>query len=130
MGTQIFLDPPSTTLKEQEIQGDVLVGLQKKAELFLLFSIQNPALFKAALKTFIPSIATVEVTRKYEEAADKASAAKKAGQTIPASPDLQAVVKMNIAFSAAGLDKLGTSHAGADPSFAAGMESRAAALGD
>jgi Dyp-type peroxidase family len=130
MGEQIFLDSGSILVNEREIQGDVLVGLQKKAELFLFFSIDDPAKFKAALRTFIPNIANTEAARKYEEAATKASAAKKAHRSISHSRDLQLVLKTNIAFSAAGLQALGISHAGADPSFEAGMEDRAAALGD
>lgn len=123
MPKQVLLDHP--TIDETDIQGDVLVGMQKAAEIFVFFAIKDVAQFKRDLKQLIPTIATTELTRKYEAAVN----AKSAGQPFH-SADLAPVLKINIAFSAKGISKLGLSHAGADPSFEAGMEAGAAQLGD
>ena len=123
MPKQILLDHP--TIDENDIQGDVLVGLQKAAEIFVFFAIKNPASFKHDLKTVVPMIATTALTRKYEIAA----AAMKDHRPFVAA-DLKPVLKINVAFTARGISKLGLSHAGADPSFVAGMEAGAAQLGD
>lgn len=123
MPKQILLDHP--TIDEADIQGDVLVGLQKAAEIFVFFTIKDSAQFKKDLKQLVPKIATTELTRKYEAAAN----AKSAGQPF-SSADLATVLKINVAFTAQGVGKLGLSHAGADPSFEVGMEVGAAQLGD
>src|ERR1700733_11666272 len=113
MGQQLFLSAKDIKINENDIQGDVLVGLQKKAEIFAFFQISNPALFKAALHTLIPDIATTKQARLYEEHHGND------------------VVKTNIAFTAAGLNKLGASDVHkADPSFVAGIKNSAASLGD
>ncbi|UAK24779.1 Dyp-type peroxidase [Sphingomonas nostoxanthinifaciens] len=130
MGQQIFLDPPDPQINERNIQGDILIGLQKKAEIFLMFEIVDVSGFKAALETLIPRIATLDVTRKYEEAAAKVSSAKHACCDVPPPPDLDTVVKTNIAFSAIGLAELGMLYDGADPSFIDGMENLSEMLGD
>jgi Dyp-type peroxidase family len=123
MPKQIFLDHP--TIDETDIQGDVLVGMQKKAEIFVFFAIRDAAQFRQDLKRLVPKIATTRLTRKYEEAAS----AKSAGQ--PFNPeDLAAELKINVAFTAAGIGKLGMPITGADPSFTAGMEAGAGGLGD
>ena len=114
MGQQIFLKKNLITVKEDEIQGDVLVGLQKKAEIFAFFGISTSAAsFKDGLRNLIKDIATTKQTRIYEESH---------------GPQ---VVKVNVAFTAAGLGKLGAPGVDkADPSFVAGMKAMAAALGD
>ncbi len=114
MGQQLFLKKNLITVKEDDIQGDVLVGLQKKAEIFAFFTISTPvADFKGGLRDLIKDIATTKQTRIYEESHQ--------GD----------VVKVNIAFTAAGLEKLGVQNVDkADKSFVAGMKAKAAALGD
>lgn len=114
MGQQLFLKSNLITVKEDEIQGDVLVGLQKKAEIFAFFRISTPvAGFKDGLRDLIEDIATTKQTRIYEESHQ--------GD----------VVKVNIAFTATGLKKLGASGINkADKSFVAGMKKKAGELGD
>ncbi len=114
MGQQLFLKKNLITIEEDEIQGDVLVGLQKKAEIFAFFRISTPpAGFKEGLRDLIEGVATTKQTRIYEE-----------------SHGLD-VVKVNVAFTADGLRKLGAPGVDeADPSFVAGMKNKAAELGD
>lgn len=136
MPSQLFLPEAEITKKETEIQGDVLIGLQKKAEVFFFFKITESAKFKVGLKAIIPNIATTQQTRRYEVAVD----ALKAWQSNPTMPPtlkpvtnpdpLKMVVKTNIAFSAAGLTKLGLPIGGAEASFLHGMEASIPALND
>lgn len=117
MGQQIFLPAPAITIKEDKIQGDVLVGLQKRAEIFAFFKIatkpESLADFRTALTALIPMIATSAETRNYE---------------INHGP---MVVKTNIAFTATGLKTLKASGIRkSDKAFRKGMKARAADLGD
>lgn len=113
MGAQVFLKDADVIAEEAIIQGDVLVGMQKRAEVFLFFTLSDSALFKQKLATLIPSIATTRQVRIYEQSH---------------TGDL---VKVNIAFTAAGLAKLNMpAPANADASFLEGMRARAPALGD
>ncbi len=113
MGSQMFLKASEIKVKETDIQGDVLVGLQKKAEIFLFFKIVESSLFKKALNELSKHVATTQQTRIYEESHQ--------GD----------VIKVNIAFTANGLRDLGSpAPANADPAFLDGMKKRAAALGD
>lgn len=114
MGQQLFLQSRKITVEEDEVQGDVLVGLQKKAELFAFFRMSNELdTFKSKLKGFTHQISTTKQARRYEE--------RHEGD----------VTKVNIAFSAAGLKKLGAPGVtSADRSFVAGMKRKAAELGD
>ena len=117
MGQQIFLPVESIEIEEHEIQGDVLVGLQKRAEIFAFFKIaeapESLTEFKAALKALIPSITTSAETRHYE------------------TNHGPLVVKTNIAFTAIGLEKLGASGIShSDEAFRHGMKARAEELGD
>ena len=113
MGKQVFAS--HIAIQEDDIQGDILVGLQKKAEIFIFFTISDSHLFKTGLKALLPRIATTKQTRLAE-----------------APPHPGDAVKVNIAFSAHGLQLLGHSApASADPSFLAGMKAEAdAVLGD
>jgi len=116
MAQQWFLPSRDIKVDQDEIQGDVLVGLQKKAEIFLFFTIQNVADFKTALADFAGEISYLRETRVYEETH---------------SGPLE---KANIAFTIDGLRKLGKFAGGipttVDSSFAAGARARAPALGD
>ena len=118
MGSQNLLPVSQMTIPVDEIQGDVLVGLQKKAEIFLLFSIQDVARFRTALTAAMSHFTFLRETAAYESAK-------------PGTPEKALVVKANIAFSYPGLKKLGLGEtAGVDPSFVAGARASAAALGD
>ena len=114
MGQQIFLQSKLITVKEDEIQGDVLVGLQKKAEIFAFFNMSAQVdIFKEKLKTFATDVSTTKQARRYEEHHNEDK------------------IKVNIAFTASGLGKLGAPGvAAADPSFVGGMKRQAAKLGD
>lgn len=115
MGQQIFLPPGSITINEKDIQGDVLIGLQKRAEIFAFFRIASghETEFKAALSIAAAHLATTEQTRNYEISHGAMTE------------------KVNIAFSFAGLQKLGAADVKkADPSFVKGMRNRLTDLGD
>ena len=93
MGAQVFVDDADLTIDDRiiqaDVQGDVLVGLQKRAEIFLFFTLSDSELFKRKLGELIPLIATTRQVRIYEQS--------HAGDRI----------KVNIAFTAPGLAKLG-----------------------
>lgn len=112
------IDEIAANLPVDEIQGDVLVGLQKKAEIFVFFTIQEVARFRTGLKAAMGHITFLRQTAEYEIAD-------------PGTPGKKLVVKANIAFSHTGLAKVGFSDtAGVDPSFVAGAKANAASLGD
>ena len=118
MGSQNLLPISQMSVPVDEIQGDVLVGLQKKAEIFIFFTIQDVARFRTSLKAAMGHITFLRKTAAYEIAT-------------PGTPEKALVVKANIAFSHPGLNKLGLGDtAGVDPSFVAGARASAGALGD
>lgn len=118
MGSQVLLPISQIKVDLDEIQGDVLIGLQKRAEIFVFFTISDVAKFRTGLENALSHISFLRETAIYE-------AAK------PGTPGKQKVVKANIAFSHPGLKKLGiTDFQGVDPSFAAGARASAAKLGD
>lgn len=84
-------------LELEQIQGDVLVGLQKKSEAFLLFQISDVPAFKSSLRAMIDRIIFCDAAAAREEAL---RAAKESGDVGPA------LVASNILFSKAGIDKL------------------------
>lgn len=115
MAQQWFLPQNEITVSEEEIQGDILVGLQKRAEVFVFFQIAQLPIFKTALHQIVPHLAFTRGTRIYEET--------RAGD----------VVKANIAFTFDGLKALGqfaAVPATLDASFKAGAKDEATALGD
>ena len=117
-GSQNLLPILQMAVPVDEIQGDVLVGLQKKAEIFIFFMIQDVARFRTSLKAAMGHITFLRKTAAYESAT-------------PGTPEKALVVKANIAFSHPGLKKLGLGDtAGVDPSFVAGARASAGALGD
>ena len=118
MASQNLLPIKQMTVPVDEIQGDVLVGLQKKAEIFVFFTIQDVTGFRTSLKAAMGHIAFLRTTAAYEIAK-------------PGTPEKAKVVKANIAFSHPGLKKLGLGDtAGVDASFVAGAKASAPALGD
>ncbi|MBW7971199.1 Dyp-type peroxidase [Bradyrhizobium sp. BR 10289] len=117
--------PGDPIIRKREIQGDVLVGLQKDEEHFLFFKIVDVARFKAALRDYIiAEITTTEevLSREIQIKAYKASGRR---SRLP-------FVGLNIGFSNDGLSVLlganGTD--GMDASFVAGAGVRAAGLLD
>uniref|UniRef100_UPI0035CA09B5 Dyp-type peroxidase n=1 Tax=uncultured Sphingomonas sp. TaxID=158754 RepID=UPI0035CA09B5 len=112
------IDEIAKTLPVDEIQGDVLVGLQKKAEIFVFFTIQDVAKFRIGLKNAIGHITFLRETAEYEIAK-------------PGEAGKNLLVKANIAFSYPGIETLGLGAAvGVDTSFVAGAKASAASLGD
>lgn len=110
-------------LATEKIQGDVLPGLLKKNELLLFFSIDSPADFVDLLKG-LPLTSMQTVLEQRAEVAERRSRGITA--LIPA-PGL------NVAFSAAGLAKLGVTGISGTPGleeFEAGMAARQAVLND
>ena len=105
-----------------QIQGDILVGLQKEAELFVGFRIANAARFKRFL-------AGLHLTTAREAllAEDQIAAFKRDGGT--GRLDIRGI---NIGFTRDGLEKLGVPKLGQikDPSFKAGLAKRSLDLGD
>lgn len=121
------LSPVPTLLDLGAIQGDILVGLQKDAEIFVFFRIEDPAGFKAALKKAAPLVTTTSDVRANEAdiARVKASGSKKRLD----------ILCFNLGFTSAGLDALlgdgfsgGT--AGLDAAFVEGAFTRVDDLAD
>lgn len=114
MATQAFISP--VTVNEDEIQGDVLIGLQKVVQCFAFLEIVDSGRFGSEFREILDDITSLRKTRIYEET--------HAGE----------FQKVNIAFSHSGLRKLGLVTAAdegqLDPSFVAGQMARAHDLGD
>lgn len=119
--------PGEPTLRLDDIQGDVLVGLQKDAECFVFFAITDVVVFQQNVRDQVCHVitSTTEVVRREAQIA----AAKAAGSTgrLP-------ITGVNLGFTAAGLTKLTglnlATVAGLDPAFANGASTRANGLGD
>ncbi|KAJ7247533.1 fungal peroxidase [Mycena rebaudengoi] len=100
----------SVGLNLDDIQGDILIGMKKKRELFFFFSITDVKNFKAKLnKEILPIIATTTQLLRVSQ---------------------QPVTALNIAFSQSGLTALNITDSLRDPVFAGGQEKDAANLGD
>jgi|HubBroStandDraft_6_1064221.scaffolds.fasta_scaffold73219_2 Dyp-type peroxidase family len=110
-----------------QIQGDVLIGLQKFAEQFLFFQIKDVAGFKTLLRKKIANLITT--TRTVKEREFHLRDHKNQGNTTPL-PN----IGVNLGFTASGIGKLmpatNTGQTLGDPSFAAGAKSQAKSLGD
>jgi Dyp-type peroxidase family len=112
-----------------EIQGDILVGLTKTAEVFSFFHIADIGAFKHALhslaKSGITSVAQVQADdKKIKAAKDTASRGGK-------KPKRLKIRHANIAFSASGVDKLAPGSSSQMPNeFRAGASAAAARLHD
>ncbi len=110
-----------------QIQGDVLIGLQKLAEQFLFFQITDVAGFQTALRKHIaPRITT---TRTVQEREFHLRDHKDQGNTAPL-PN----IGVNLAFTAGGIGKLipatNNGQTLGDNSFATGAKGQAKSLGD
>jgi Dyp-type peroxidase family len=103
MSQQTTLPSPANLAAtlSSEVQGDVILGLQKKVESFIFFSIQDSAKFRQILKQ--------DIIHKITTTSDVQQAAQKIQQTRAESgkDTLIPLVGRNIAFSALGLGKLG-----------------------
>ncbi|MBV9772263.1 MAG: hypothetical protein JOZ32_22010 [Bryobacterales bacterium] len=112
-------------LETNDIQGDILVGLQKNAERFIFFGIQDIQAFKSALREKIaPEITTTEQTIRNEHALIDAKAK---GEPLS---DATEFFGFNIGFTREGLAGLISDVDMNDDSFAAGAIQRAGQLGD
>jgi Dyp-type peroxidase family len=116
-----------SSIEVDQIQGDVLIGLQKFAEQFLFFEIKNVAGFKELLRRKIaPRITT---TRTVQEREFHLRDYKDQGHTTPL-PN----IGVNLAFTASGIGKLipatNNGQTLGDTSFARGAKKQAKSLGD
>ena len=105
-----------------EIQGDIVVGLQKQVETFVGFAILDVARFKQFLKGLHLTSARDAVVAERKIAAFQAGGGK----------GLLDIRGINIAFSFDGLKKLGVAQVDqiADPAFKQGLAARSPQLGD
>jgi Dyp-type peroxidase family len=115
--------PGTPALDLDEIQGDVLIGLQKLVERFVFFEISDVVEFKKALREKI--VKRIATTRDVQTREFQLRDLKKHGQKEPV-PN----VGLNLAFTSSGLQKLVPNTILGDPSFHAGAVSQAPSLGD
>jgi Dyp-type peroxidase family len=117
--------PGAPVLELDEIQGDVLIGLQKNFERFLFFQIADTPLFKSVLRATLAHRITTshDVQLREFQLRDH----KNHGNKNPL-PN----IGVNISFTATGLQKLvaGINANSFDPSFAVGAIKQAKSLGD
>lgn len=114
-------------LQVDQIQGDVLIGLQKFAEQFLFFEIKDVAGFKALLRKQVAQ--RITTTRTVVEREFHLRDHKNQGNTTPL-PN----IGVNLSFTASGIGKLipatNNGQTLKDPSFATGAKQQAKSLGD
>jgi Dyp-type peroxidase family len=113
-------------LAVDEIQGDILIGLQKDFEWFIGFEITHVAGFKAFLKALTPRITTLRTVleREFTIALQKCKKEHKR--------EVFTFVGTNIGFTAAGLRELGAPGVDqiTDASFRAGLAVQSPGLND
>jgi Dyp-type peroxidase family len=113
----------SSTLELHEIQGDILIGLQKKWERFVFFSISDVAAFKRVLRSAIASrITTTALVHQREVLLQT--------RKMQAQSGLLPLAGVNIGLTHAGIQTLLPGVDLADASFVAGGRAQAGALGD
>jgi Dyp-type peroxidase family len=106
--------PP--TLDLDAIQGDVLLGLQKNAELFLFFAIADAARFKAVARQYI--VGQLTSARSVEMRERIVAERRRAGE-----PARESWLGINLAFTATGLTRLlGARRPRFDPAFERGAD--------
>ena len=110
--------PINSVIAVDEIQGDVLIGLPKKAQVFVFFTIKDKAAFKTAFSKSL--LGEVTTTRQVQEQMAQIAAAKHAG-----NPALLPIFGFNVGFTNAGIALLTGGTAGMDASFAAGAKQQA-----
>jgi Dyp-type peroxidase family len=104
-------------LELSDIQGDVLIGLQKNAECFVFFKIVNPGSFKSVVKQHVTwRITSAWQANQQEQQLSQSSNYKK-------SPAI--VIGLNLGFTSDGLTRLlGAGRLHLDPPFERGAEAR------
>ena len=109
-------------LNLDQIQGDILIGLQKEAEMFVGFAIGDVTKFKRFVSTIHLTTAREALLAEDRINASRANGAK-------GKMDIRGI---NIAFSAQGLRKLGVSNVDSitDKSFVNGLAALSSALND
>jgi Dyp-type peroxidase family len=115
--------PGTLTLEIDEIQGDVLIGLQKCCECFVFFEIADVVEFKKELRQRV--VQHITTTRDVQTREFQLRDLKNHGQKDPI-PN----VGLNLAFTSTGLQKLVPNTDFGDPSFHSGAISQAPSLGD
>jgi deferrochelatase/peroxidase EfeB len=112
-------------LELSEIQGDILVGLQKDFEWFLFFEIVDVPRFKSFVtRSLLPRISSAQKVIEWESAVkDHKAAGRKQKLNL---------VGVNAGFSITGLDKLKAPNVDAilDQAFVDGIAARSVGLGD
>lgn len=98
------------TLNVTDIQGDILIGMKKKLELFYFFSINEPKAFKKKLHTYV----VPRITSTFQLL----------------STSTQPIVCLNLAFTRTGLVSLGITANLGDTPFNRGQFADASNLGD
>ena len=123
---RLVATPASTSdLDLHEIQGDILIGLQKRWERFVFFSISDVPAFKGALRSTIA--ARITSSQLVLQREFLLQSRKMQGRT-----DLLPLVGVNLGFTQAGLKTLlpDLDLAGFDEAFVAGGKENAKDLGD
>ena len=115
--------PGSPALELDEIQGDILLGLQKLFERFVFFEIKNVKGFKAALRDHIAH--RITTTRMVHAREFQLRDHKNQGHKDPL-PN----VGLNLGFTEDGIQKLVPRTQLGDPSFQNGAKAQAASLND
>lgn len=102
-----------------EIQGDVLIGLPKKAQVFVFFTILDKAAFKQTFVKFL--LGEVTATQQVQQQMAQIAASKKTGGS-----NLLPIFGFNVGFTYRGLLLLlGNDVKGVDDSFTAGAKAQA-----
>ena len=97
----------SADLNLEDIQGDVLVGLQKRAERLVFFTIVDIAAFKRNVKSHLTRLLTSAATAREREAILSERKAQRATNPVGSVQPLpQDLFGLNVAFTRAGLAKL------------------------
>ena len=125
MAIQTFAAPNAgdPVLRFDEIQGDVLIGLQKDFESFVFFTIKDVSAFKEAVRvSILPLLTSAADVRKREMQIEEARAAG-------LNTRFQ-FLGLNIGFTHRGLSALGAAPPGLDQAFVDGAHKRAAITGD
>ncbi len=106
-----------------DIQGDVVLGLQKNYERFIFFTINDVAKFKSNLRGGV--LERITTSRTVLERTAELAQRKREHRH-----ETLALVGLNVAFTSSGIGKLAGGADLGDPSFAAGASARAAANHD
>lgn len=120
---QLLAKLPVSQLDVDDIQGDILIGLQKFFEIFVFFQINDLASFRDVLRNKVVSQVTT-TKQVHARELELAEMKKKGDNTV------KPMLGLNIAFTNTGLKKLQPAVQINDASFNAGAVSQAPSLGD